>query len=1130
MNASTIRGFLNTRRACSMMKNGVGVNKFTADFAGVVTLTATVDRDKNKPVKAAKERLDLPLEAPISKDQERKRSEAQRDALLKYSGAQYRLGDAPVNHNNSILAEVLEDATPTAHHRAVDRYFRNMPGDGGGANIARNALKEAIANAIPDATPPNPLAKSENMSYLTLALAGALGKGKAARNPAAAAHVLACMQGMDLAGIIRGTAQMPPRPANLQSWIKWESIQRAAWNAAYALATTTKGYATLQMVANSNDGGIKPADTRKLKNFLNAAHLKLEEMKRSMAARIDMDPDPAALLKHARSRRSLVGDALQGDHSVLSGSSWDELKTSSPMHAYASSAVRNGFTEDSPNSDLQKAMQRANKMTTWVDRAIKRYNDRSYDAGIRAMNYVLPSKRKSPLTAMLNAGDVKNLHNHCIGESKAAEIACDQLLKAYIDILDDKEAALVAHATSDGPVNPDQLQADKAILMESCIRASILKASDTFRGIRGRYQARPMQESEKDEARNRLKKYAEEMSEHLDEAELLKAFDDFTAVPITLNSDTLDEWAYYAFMKSHAGQSAEEVAAKFLTPLPGSTASADPTDSTGSTETTAVNDHDKTDWLLLVDALNRVRGEVSEVRLEDHLVGGKLTLNGLIEYSKRIAGGNELGSSLTTSASSTVGITSKNFLTATLADLFYMVSQAVVPVSINGQFTATGSRDAYVNLSIPAIGVTLEMGSQQKGLVQVGVSVFAGYHVKTPLPIEGGQLGLTAGGSLGLAASYEETKKNSVILRLGRTGRSDREDEPDGRSPRLAGLAGDTQAKEEFNAIIETAMSPLSDEDKKRGFTSPLQKVLASSDDISLTWQDEADFRDRKLKGAASVTGSGIASMGRWRAGVSGNVTGVYTHQNESWQVSQERQGTTRTRVEKAVHSFALSGGIGVNGAAVNAYSNNAFRTIGTGAADASANVEFYQRSMMVKRCLIFSGGDVTPSSFVSYTHQTANGFAESVLKQIDRWTKTEVANMLGQMPEDLRPTEGSEEYREIEREARETIRQFVAQAQANAQPYKSHTEWLQLNKDKANEANKHLTNAKLAGFANDQEEAAKEEEIAIRIQRDPDNWDPILLFTSKALSEGWTQGIPNIGLIANSSQSLDIANLETMT
>lgn len=1101
-----------------MKKNGVGVHNFTVDFAGVATITATVDREKDKPVKAAKDRLSLPSETIIPKDQERKRSKAQRDALLKYSGAQYRLGDAPVNHNHSILAEVLEDAAPTAHHSAVDRYFRNMQGDGGGANVARNALKEAIANAIPDTTPNNPLAKSENMCYLTLALAGALGETKAARNPAAAAHVLACLQGMDLAGIIRGTAQMPPRPANLQPWIKWENIQRAAWKAAYALATTTKGYATLQMVANSNDGGIKLADTRKLKNFLNAAHFKLQEMKRNMALRLDIDSDPAYLLEHARLHRSLVGDALQGDEVVLMGSSWDELKTNSPMCAYASSAVRNGFTDDGPNSDLQKAMQRANKMTTWVDRAIKRYNERRYEAGIKAMNYVLPHKWKSPLTALINAGDVKSLHHHSIGESKAAEIAWDQLLRAYIEIIGNKKTALATHNTSDGPVDQNQLKEDKAVLIDSAIRASILKAFDTFRGLRGRFQARPMQDFEKDEARNRLMEYAKEMSDHLDEAELLQAFDDFTAVPMTLNSDTLDEWAYYAFMKSHGENSAEEVAAKFLTLV------------SGPAESSAADGHAKTDWPLLVDALKRVRGEVSEVRLEDHLVGGKLTLNGFIAYLKRIAGGNELGSSLTTSASSTVGVTSKNYLTTTLADLFYMVSQGVVPVSINGQFTATGTREAYVNLSLLTSGLTLEMGSQQKGQVQVGVSVFAGYHVKTPLPIEGGQLGLTAGGSLGVAALYEETKKSSVILRLGRAGHSDREDEPDGRSPRPAGLAGDTQAKEEFNPIIETAMTPLSDEDKKCGFTSPLQKVLACSDDISLTWQDEAGFRDRSLKGAASVTASGIASMGRWRAGVSGSLTGAYTHQNESWQVSQERQGATRTRVEKAVHSFALSGGIGVNGAAVSAYSDNAFRTIGTGAASANANVEFYQRAMMVNRCIIFSGGEVTPLSFLSYTHRTANGYAESVLKQIDRWTKTEVENMLGQMPEDRRPTEGSEEYREIEREARETIRQFVAQAQASAQPYKSYTEWLQLKKDKLNEANKHLTNAKLARLANDQKEAAKEEEIATRILRDPDSWDPLLLFTSKALSERWTQGIPNIGLIANSSQSLDIVNLETLT
>lgn len=1073
--------------------NGLGVSNVTYNIAGVYEKSWTVDTEENDLSIASKPRLILRPGEELTPDQKLAKSQGAVDRLLKRSGAQYKLNGAPVNHNFSVLAAALEDTTGNAHHALVDRYFRNMYGDGSGMNVAHNALKTAIADAIPDLDPPDPLSKAEQMSYLTTALAGAMGDTITQRNPVHARQALLCLQNMDLTQIILGTAQPPDRPNDLSDPM-WSKVQQIAWKTAYALATSKEGFATLQKVANSNDGGIAPEDAGKLKNFLNAAQCKVKELEHKDLLRL-VNVDPASLLTHAKKHRSLAGDALQGDHSILGGASWNQLSENHPLLAYASGAVRNGFDDDSPGSDLHDAMQRASKMPDWVKRAVKRYNDPEYDKKIKSANLLLPNKFKSPFSALVNEGGVKSLHKHCIGESKAAEIAWRQLTLAHMDLANEKSLILqqaAAQANNNGgPSTASPLGTVKKILIDSFVKTAILEVSQLYRGLRGRYQGRPLQDWEKDAVLEKLGEYAAESGSTVTTEELVEAFNAYCNDSFVLDSGALEAWANQVFQELYPNMSEQEAADACL----------------------EITDNRHTDWPGLQEALARVKGEVNSPKLEKYLEDEQLTEEGLINYMKDINSGSELGSSLTTSAGYTLGLTSQNLLTATLGDLIYAVQQGTVPISIAGQFSATGGKEAFVNLSIPAPAVTLEFGTQRKGTVTAGISAFAGYHTKTPAKIGDYSLGVTGGGSLGVAASYEDIQKQGVAYRKKRSG-----------------LAKDTDLKEEFNTVIDAAMRRLTDDDKEKGFTSPLQKVLASSDDVSVTYLRGGDAKEKKIKGAGTASVVGNLSVGKFRFGGSVGLTGVHTYQNESWNVRDEKQGATRLRTETAVQSFVLKAHASANVSAVHPLGNDAFRSIGTGSNQSSISADIYQRSMLVKRNLTFVDGDVSPSSFLSYTHQTADGFAESVLNQIDRWTATEIKNILLQMPEDKRPDPGSDEYAAIEKEAEETIRQFVAQAQVNAKACKSHTEWLQLNADKANEINKHLTNSKLALLANDLDEARKEDEIALRIARDPDSWDPILLFTAKAVNESTTRGIPNFGLISNSTQSLNVNNLETMT
>lgn len=1115
-----------------LKSSGVGVASVSINTGLGYEKSYTPDTGADKDGRINHPRVDLPNEQTTSAEAIARANHA-RQKLLKASGAQY---DAtPMNAVEHVHDDVLHGLFPQGTHEAY---------------LQRCDLMANIGDALQAET--NGAEKASHMKRLIFALAAALGTEKADRNPATGQQVLQCLRRMDLPGILRGAA-FPVRP---DGTAYGADIQEAVWKMTYVMGTSDLAMETLKKVANNQGPGprasklcnlrdlkkvannqgsgpgklIQAADGRKLKNFLNAAHLVITQNPA-------VSRSPSALLAHVgqRGNESLAGNALRADHLMIADQSmtWAELADTGPgnpkarpMWAFASSAVRNGFASDAPGSPLDRGLKRAAKLSDqWVPRAARRFNSPVRAAVATFMNRLTPARHKSPLSAMLGAGTVKNLHRHSIGESEAVQDVLIELSRAGRDLADASRTRLRDPGATD-----EERQGCKKTLLDSLVRIAILDTWNEERGLRQRLTDRPLQPPEIAKIRDKLRgeEAAPENRAVIAPGQLTQVFDHLAAPP-ALMVETLEAWA---------NDAREALAMLAPAAEAGSAHDAQPSAAPGRSA----------NWATLDKALERMNGNVDLVKVEDFLDDqGKIDRHGMAAYMSAAAAGSALGTKLDTRAGGTVGLDSRNFIPAMLKPAKAQagnVLQPAVPMALRGQFVATHGAEGVVSMALPSEGVTLEVASRQKGMMTVGVSAFVGVHLEGP-ELDGKNIGVTLGGSLGFYASYEEERKAGVQIRIGRNGRPAEENRP----ARAPGLAGDAQAKEAFDPFIHAAIEGLTDHDKTAGFTSPLHKILAMSDEISVTYQDGKNFRDRKIKGGATAGVGATANYGLGRLGVYAGITAESTFQPEAWQVNIEQTGATRIERETAVQAFKINANVALNGAAVDVYDPfSAFGNVGLGADSAYVSWNILNRAMTVQRTIIYDGANVTSGSNLHYKHQTADGFAQSVLNQIDLWSHAELKNIVNNMSAESRATlnfphdwpafpgagmrydSDDATFNALAQESRQTIRQFVDNAQRNAEPNKTFSEWYQLSAATAREISMHKANAQLAFLAGEPDTAREEEGLAARIAHNPGSWDPILLFSLKSLNETSSVGLPDIGLVLKSHKSLAVTTLETLS
>lgn len=967
-----------------------------------------------------------------------------------------------------------------------------------------------------------------------------------------ACEALKCLHEIDLIGVLRDQAKFPIRPNGEAYPAK---VANATWAAAYALGTNDLGLETLQKIANvtgcERDPKTINAITRKLRNFLNSAHLLNVECGQRYAA-------PHQLLQYASTdSSSLASRAYKADFLMITEPdlTWAELSEtnsqfrtcrSHPTWAYASSAVRNGFAVDDAGSDISKACERSRKMqSAWIPRAIQRHNHPSFKYTIG--DALMPFKNKSPLTALFNCEDVKQ--RHCVSESEAVKIVFDQLSSIGHQL-----CCQYIHVLSREGGEPGLVLSTKEKLIDTLIKVAILDTWNTERGLRQRYQGRPIQEHERAAVEKKLESLEDDLCPHeaginangeadrdvtgkLSRGELSVAFsslmqENSLLAPI---ADVLNTWAQEMLMACAAHEMR------------------DSSDAVGSFDESIVS---------LRAALARMNGDVDPVGLAGYLDENKrLDTKGVADFLCETSKDMALGSKISTSARGTVGLDSQNFLTVTSKKTLFSAQPWTVPVTAGIKFSPSYSRDGTVSLSLPAEGVNLELITRQKGVVTLGVSAFAGMHLSDEMG-NNQNLGVTVGVGAGGYAKFEMEKKIGACIRLGRAGKI----EEAGGIARLAGLAGDTQLKKDFSPLLRVAVEGMNEQDELAGLSSPLHKILSMSDEVSVTYLGKNDYREKTVSLGGTFSIGATANFDNYRAGPGASLNVEMSRQPQSWQEYTERTGKTRIERATSVQGFKVAAQFSLTGGEVNPlHDSDKFQSSGAGAVSANTSKDIYNRYVMVQRTLILDGSVITPASNFHYKHQTADGFAQSVLSQIDYWSHAELLNIIGNMSADSKrsiamprdwpafpgagqayefnsPDQSADPLHEVEearkqqaffdllKEAKETIRQFIHNAQTFAQPNKTYSEWYQLDAGAARKISQHRSNAQFARLAGLDGFAKQEEILAGRMANDISLYNPILLFSIENQSELHSAGIPNFGLILKSGKGITVANLESMT
>jgi|GEM_PF-5533705 len=958
-------------------------------------------------------------------------------------------GAAP---SSSMLSRAL---TPTAddssHHEIIDSYFRNLAGDGAGAI---DNLKTAIAQAIPATASPGDTEAFR--ALLSLSLARVCGDQVMHRSPVRAQEILACLRGMDLVGIIRGTAQMPVKSDGTAYSV---SVQRAAWSMAYQLAADNSiAYNALDAALDTK---IPAGKKRVLKKLLESCFHMVEL--RQGGQRLASDRSPASLLAEAQARRTLVGDAVQGNHAVLCSAegpskAWKTLAANNPRLAIASNAVRNGHYSDEHGTAFAKAAARSNKVPVWKERALerKRKQDEASAAALRdgdasaadesgegrqtkfkqilskvkhgAVGIVAPGLNKDPMTPLLEQATIlKNAHENALDESKKVVTVLSELRCAQKDWLC---AILHEHGKATAGeqktlAERKQLTEAKQELCNSLVKIAVLEVFEK-RNIMHRLQASPLSPEETQMVNRRLTEMANGWVEAVGLADRVGASDvgrrdgvdeiaeagpSNTEFDLSSISQKELEHAFSSLMR-HSPKGVEqdpvvltpEVIEEWAVDVRGKLMEA----VIGDASSVSAN------WDRMEAALERWKGKVPEVEIPSFMTEDEFD-----DAILGIMGGLELGSSAKGIQGWTTGgdtsILSK-LLSADsdeeieksgegedkgalelAEDVAHVAVNVVAAGVVVPRFKATGSREVFFNLELSAQALGVSFGSQIRGNVELGVYGRVGPNIA--IDYKDKTYGVLAGGSGGIVGRYEEVQPNGVlVLRMGgRTGRN-WDAEAGGAEYKIApGMNGDTARKAEFVEPLRALLSPVTADERNRGISTPLHRAMLT-EDVSVTYQQYGDMPERKGKVMGGLGVGGIFRYGHGRVGL--NVAELrpdWIKELEAFNVMEEKQGATRIYRETGLTAWSV-------GVATGAVAGAGDDEVVVGGVPLSYKADFFNRLMMARRNIIIENNDVQASSYLQLAHQSFDGFAQSVLGRLDEWAESVIRRRIASVPEDLRP------------------------------------------------------------------------------------------------------------------------------
>lgn len=965
-----------------------------------------------------------------------------------------------IDGGDSVLSRAMQPSTDnTSHHGLVDALF--IGGNGG----AHDALKDAIAEAV---SSPDGKEASAHRTLLTLSLAGVCGDSKINRCPGEAIDVLACLRGMDLTGIVRGNAQMPTKSASSANSVNSadranspypNKVQRAAWSMAYQLAASNSAaYDALNQASTTK---IPDEHKRVMKNLMDSCHHMISLKQGGQDTNSDLSP--ASLKAEAERRKSLVGDAVRGNHAIVCSDdgpskAWKALAQSDPKLAIASSAVRNGMYDDSKGSPFDKAAKRSQKLLVWKDRAIKRHQEfqlqppapasdggsapppqrRGLDrlktissavgakVGREAANLIAPGYKKSPITPLLEQAEIlKNARTNALDESRKVQTVLSQLRCAHKDALSALAGDLATQAQSEQD-SAKEGGSPKSALNDCLVKIAILEVFEK-RNVMHRVQGKPLSEGEKEMVNRRLAEFATgaggwvgalEMEDRITRPPSAQGDTDAImpagpsnsrAVPghVSVDLDDLKK-SFKGLLDAPPGPGRES--AVDLKPECMRDWSNDVRKSINSIGAAKGTKPPETaDWNSMEGAFERWEGKLPEIEIPKFESESQF-----IDCVLKIKDGIDLASSAKGSAGWMAGLDSSVLSKALgggnekgAAALASQAAGLAAEVAVGGvagpRLKAMGGREVFFNLDVGAQAVELSFGAQVKGIVEVGAYGRVGPNIE----IEHGEksYGLLAGGSAAISARYEETQPTDVVVvRMGgRTGRNrEKEIGAENQKNIPPGMPGDPMRKDQFTPVLRAMLQPVSREDVARGITSPLHRAMLEDEhnEISITYQQRDDMPTRTGKITGSIGLGLMLRSGAGRAGV--NVVDAKLDGIKAppkMNVMKEKQGAVR--YERTTEVTAVKGSLTTGLVAGSGTTEEAGLVVA--GAPLSYTGDFANKSVTKRRHIVSENNDVQASSYTQIMHQSFDGFRDSVLSRLDEWADSVIRRRQLSLPPDLR-------------------------------------------------------------------------------------------------------------------------------
>jgi len=786
-------------------------------------------------------------------------------------------------------------------------------------------------------------------------------------------------------------------------------------------------------------------------------------------------------------------------------------------------------------------------------------------------NVVAPGKKKSPITPILEQSEIlMNSSNNALGESRKVLTLLGQLRNAHKDALCALARVTVTKAHSEqGPSEQDG--ALKTQLAECLVKIAVLEVFEK-RNVMHRIQGEPLSDEEKVLVNQRLEEFASRDGAWVAALELGKRIAPPASAKIDANAITPAGASKSGAIPEHLAVTPDLLKKSFeaLVEAP----EGDGRDSEVDRKSECLRDWftqirahltsmgaaQTVDWDSMESAFRRWEGTLPEIETP-----GFMSDEAFISCILNIKEGLDLGSSIKGTDGPEAGIDSsilsrllsddgeqesenasdsdskKNLVANLLAKAVGTLAAQAVSLSVDvvaggvvaPRVKAIGGREVFFNLGLSAHALELTFGSQRKVVVELGAFGRVGPNIA--IEHDGKTYGVQAGASAGFSVCYEETQPIDVVaVRMGgRNGRDRDMEEGAEDKPKIPpGMNGDQMRKDQFTPVLRAMWQPVSPAEIAAGITSPLHRALLEDDEVSVTLQQYNDMPTRTAKLMGSLGAGAIARLGgAGRVGVNAlEAKGEIAKGFEKINVMEEKQGAVRYRRETQMVSG--KGGIATGVIAGSGTTEEAGVVVG--GMPLSYSADLLSQSMMARRQIIIEDNDVLASSYTQLTHQTFNGFQNSVLSRLDEWADSIIRRRQPSLPPELRcamPPPGTDPhsdiaaygpYLKLHAAMKTVVRTYLKRLDEQRQELEekgtamnmTYSEWLLLKPDVAKEVNRREAVARAARLAGETKQADALEESAKQLTRQQDSWVPTLMFGTKSLKRTVNSGL-NLGVVS---------------